>query len=70
MLGNEAQLGGRGDGQTCAAEEGTFKAQRADRSLPEIVFFTQFASMASYQKWTFIQNYVTDDRRTHFHTKM
>lgn len=56
--------------ETWAAEEGDFKAQCAGCSLPEIVFFTQFANLASYQKRSFIQDYVTDDRRIHFHTKM
>lgn len=55
--------------ETWAAEEGDFKVQCADCSLPEIVFFTQFANLASYQKRSFIQDYVTDDRRIHFSHK-
>ena len=47
--------------ETWAAVKGDFKAQCADCSLPEIVFFTQFANLASYQKQSFIQDYVTDD---------
>lgn len=55
--------------ETWAAEEGDFKAQCAGCSLPEIMFFTQFANLANYQKRSFIQDYVTDDRGSIFTQK-